>query len=101
MAASKAIKGAEVSKWIKKRKGWTIRHKAITKLYRFEDYYDTMAFVNALAWVSHREDHHPDLEVRYNRCRVTYITHSVGGVSWKDFTCAEQADGLVKDLASA
>jgi len=96
MAQSKAVKRTEVAKWLKKMRGWTLRNKAITKSFRFEDYYETIAFVNALAWISHRQDHHPDLEVRYNRCRVTYITHSVGGLSWKDFECAEQAEKLIK-----
>ena len=52
----------------------------IAKTFKFKNYYETMAFVNATAWVSHREDHHPDLEVGYNRCRVRYSTHSVGGL---------------------
>ena len=54
------------------------------------------AFVNATAWVSHHEDHHPDLEVGYNRCRVRYSTHSVGGLSENDFICAAKVDALMK-----
>jgi 4a-hydroxytetrahydrobiopterin dehydratase len=53
-----------------------------------------MAFVNALAWISHREDHHPDLAVGYNQCRVTYWTHAVGGLSENDFICAAKCDAL-------
>ncbi len=55
-----------------------------------------MAFVNALAWVSHREDHHPDLEVGYNQCRVAYWTHAVGGLSENDFICAAKCDALLE-----
>ena len=54
------------------------------------------AFVNATAWVSHREDHHPDLEVGYNKCRVRYSTHSVGGLSENDFICAAKIEALLR-----
>ncbi|HHJ17933.1 MAG TPA: 4a-hydroxytetrahydrobiopterin dehydratase [Gammaproteobacteria bacterium] len=67
--------------------------------FRFRDYYQTIAFVNALAWVAHREDHHPDLEVGYNRCVVNYSTHSVGGLSENDFICAARIDALAPDDA--
>jgi 4a-hydroxytetrahydrobiopterin dehydratase len=75
---------------------WSIKDegKAIQRSFRFTNYYETIAFVNALAWVAHREDHHPDLEVGYNRCRVRYGTHSVGGLSENDFICAAKLDAL-------
>src|SRR6185436_6752280 len=66
----------------------------LVKLYPFKNYYETMAFVNALAWISHREDHHPDLQVGYNKCRVEYSTHAIGGLSENDFICAAKADAL-------
>ena len=69
--------------------------KAITRTFRFDDYYRTMAFVNALALIAHREDHHPDLGVHYNRCVVTFNTHDVGGLSENDFICAARADALL------
>jgi 4a-hydroxytetrahydrobiopterin dehydratase len=53
-----------------------------------------MAFVNAAAWISHREDHHPDLAVGYNQCRVEYTTHAIGGLSENDFICAAKLDRL-------
>ncbi len=68
---------------------------AIRKTFRFDDYYDTMAFVNALAYIAHREDHHPDLSVHYNRCVVNYSTHDVGGLSQNDLICAAKAEQLV------
>jgi 4a-hydroxytetrahydrobiopterin dehydratase len=52
--------------------------------------------VNALAWISHREDHHPDLQVGYNKCRVEYATHAIGGLSENDFICAAKCDALFK-----
>ena len=66
----------------------------IRRTFKFKNYYQTIAFVNALAWVAHAEDHHPDLEVGYNRCVVNYSTHSVGGLSLNDFICAARIDAL-------
>ena len=74
--------------------GWERRGGEIAKTFKFKNYYETMAFVNAAAWVSHREDHHPDLEVGYNKCRVRYSTHSVGGLSENDFICAAKLEAL-------
>ena len=67
---------------------------AISRTFRFDDYYRTLAFVNALAHVAHREDHHPDLGVHYDRCIVRFSTHDVGGLSENDFICAAKADAL-------
>lgn len=67
----------------------------IKRCFKFKNYYQTIAFVNALAWVAHSEDHHPDLEVGYNRCVANYSTHSVGGLSVNDFICAARIDALV------
>ena len=75
--------------------GWTLTGGAIEKLYNFADYHRTMAFVNALAWVAHAEDHHPELLVAYSRCTVRFNTHSVGGISINDFICAAKVDALL------
>jgi 4a-hydroxytetrahydrobiopterin dehydratase len=75
--------------------GWELIGKEIAKNFKFEDYYETMAFVNATAWISHHEDHHPDLEVGFNKCRVRYSTHSIGGISENDLICAAKIDALV------
>ena len=75
-------------------KGWELHGKMIAKTYEFKDYYHTMAFVNAVAWVSHCEDHHPDMTVGYNKCRVEYFTHAIDGLSENDFICAAKVDAL-------
>lgn len=67
---------------------------AISRTFRFDDYHRTMAFVNALAFIAHREDHHPDLGVHYDRCVVRFSTHDVGGLSENDFICAAKVDAL-------
>jgi len=69
---------------------------SISKVYEFADFYETMAFVNALAYIAHVEDHHPELAVSYNRCAVTYSTHSLGGLSENDFICAAKIEALVR-----
>src|SRR5687767_15465408 len=88
---------AEVNAMLPHVPGWS-RTAApggeIAKTFKFQNYYETMAFVNAVAWVSHREDHHPDLEVGYNKCTVRYSTHSVGGLSENDFICAAKVESL-------
>jgi 4a-hydroxytetrahydrobiopterin dehydratase len=89
-----ALKPTEVENLLKQLKGWTLEGGAITKSYAFKNYYQTMAFVNAAAWISHREDHHPDMTVGYNTCKVAYITHAIGGLSQNDFICAAKLDAL-------
>ena len=79
---------------LKQLKAWIVEDGRLVKLYLFKNYHETMAFVNALAWISHREDHHPDLQVGYNKCRVEYSTHAIGGLSENDFICAAKADAL-------
>jgi 4a-hydroxytetrahydrobiopterin dehydratase len=84
----------QTKEMLKQLKAWIVEDGKLVKLYPFKNYYETMAFVNALAWISHREDHHPDLQVGYNKCRVEYSTHAIGGLSENDFICAAKADAL-------
>ncbi len=79
---------------------WTSDGKRIRRSYRFADYRETIAFVNALAYVIHREDHHPELAVRYGTVDVAFDTHSVGGISENDFVCAAKCDALYADRAT-
>ena len=76
--------------------GWELVEDgaAIRKTFRFPDYYRTMAFVNALAYIANREDHHPDLGVHYDRCVVRFSTHDVGGLSENDFILAAKTETL-------
>ena len=91
----KPLDGERVTALLKQLPGWEHAGGQIAKAFKFKNYHETMAFVNATAWVSHREDHHPDLEVGYNTCRVRYSTHSVGGLSENDFICAAKVDALL------
>ena len=65
---------------------------SISRLFKFRNYYDTMSFVNVVAMVAHQQDHHPEMVITYNTCRVEYSTHSVGGLSMNDFICAAKVD---------
>ena len=81
---------------------WTIEDGLLVRRFAFRNYYQTMAFVNALAWVSHQQDHHPELVVTYKECAVRYNTHSAGGaLSENDFICAAMADAIYAQRASA
>ena len=80
---------------------WRFEAGAIARGFRFADYRETIAFVNALAWVVHAEDHHPELTVGYNRCEVRFSTHSAGGVTSNDFICAAKADALYAQRVAA
>lgn len=74
--------------------GWTRSGNEIARTFRFKNHYQAMAFVNAVAWISHQEDHHPVMEVGYDTCRVRYSTHAIGGLSENDFICAAKVDRL-------
>ena len=85
----------EIDSLLPELAGWEQAGTVIAKVYRFQNYYETMAFVNAIAWISHRENHHPDLEVGYRQCRVRYSTHAIGGLSENDFICAAKIERLL------
>lgn len=95
----RALTPTEIVKRLADLPGWKLTgdgdEVAIERTYSFADYYETIAFVNALALVAHTSDHHPDLSVHYNRCVVRFSTHSVKGISETDFECAARSDALL------
>jgi 4a-hydroxytetrahydrobiopterin dehydratase len=86
----------KAKKLLQQLDGWELNNNTISKTFAFKNYYQVLAFVNATAWMTHREDHHPDLTIGYNQCRVEYSTHAVGGLSENDFICAAKVDALFK-----
>ena len=75
--------------------GWTINEgPEIERTFAFTNYYQTVAFVNAIAWMAHQENHHPDIELSYNQCKVRYSTHAIHGLSENDFICAAKVNAL-------
>ncbi len=91
------LAGAKRDELLPALKGWsvTVDGKEIVKDFKFPDFHHTMGFVNAVAYMANREDHHPDLEVGYGHCRVHWSTHDVGGLSLNDFICAAKIEMLV------
>ncbi|GAA4341788.1 4a-hydroxytetrahydrobiopterin dehydratase [Pigmentiphaga soli] len=83
---------AHVQEQLRALPQWTTVRDTLQRSFRFANYYETLAFVNAIAWVVHREDHHPELRVGYDRVEVSFTTHSVKGISINDFICAAKVD---------
>ena len=94
-AGAPQLSVAEVMRHLKALPAWEYADNRLSKTFRFANYYETMAFVNAVAYVAHREDHHPDLSVHYNRVVASYSTHDAGGVTLNDCICAAKVEALV------
>lgn len=86
---------AEVEAYLAKVPGWQHEQGVIRKRFDFKNYSQTIFFVNAVAWIAQNQGHHPDLEVSYRSCRVSYTTHAIGGLSENDFICAARVDALL------
>lgn len=96
MPKTAALNDTEIASRLAMLNGWSRDAARIVKVYSFANYHETMAFVNAVAWVAHRSDHHPDLEVGYNRCTVALTSHDAGGLSARDFDSAAKIDALFR-----
>lgn len=94
LEGSAALDEAAVRAQLGALPGWRLNEGALERSYTFRNYHETIAFVNALAWIVHAEDHHPDLAVSFSRCTARFNTHSVGGISLNDFICAAKADAV-------
>ena len=75
--------------------GWRLIDGALDKTFKFKNFYETMGFVNAVAFIANTEDHHPDLAISYGQCQVRFNTHDVNGISVSDFFCASKVDALL------
>ena len=95
-AGTLPLGGHDLEHLLHHAEGWEAVDGRIEKSFQFSDHYQAMAFVNAVAWISHREDHHPELVVGYGTVTVRYSTHTVGGLSENDFICAAKVDHLVE-----
>ena len=98
-ALRRALTPTEVVSQLTGATGWKLTGDgadvAIEKTYTFANYYETISFVNAVAFIAHAQDHHPDLSVHYDRCVVRLNTHDVKGLSATDFECAARFDALL------
>lgn len=93
---SPALDVSQAGEMLKDIPGWEMNEAehTISREFKFKNFYQTIEFVNAVAWIANQQDHHPDLEAGYNRCRITFTTHSVGGLSENDFICAARVNTL-------
>jgi len=80
-------------------KGWTVplSYQSLEKTFQFKNYYQTVAFVNAITWLAHKEDHHPEICFGYNQCKVTLSTHDIKGLSMNDLILAAKIDALLEN----
>ncbi|WP_028006486.1 4a-hydroxytetrahydrobiopterin dehydratase [Solimonas flava] len=90
LAAATKLKEQLARRW-----KWARDGKAIEAAFEFDNYWQTTAFVNAVAWIAHTADHHPDISFGYNKCSVSYWTHAVDGLTENDFICAAKIDALL------
>jgi 4a-hydroxytetrahydrobiopterin dehydratase len=99
LPARRALTATQVVAGLAKLDGWQLAGDgaavAIEKTYSFATYYQTISFVNAVAFIAHRQDHHPELTVHFGKCTVRFNTHDVGGISVTDFECAAAVDALI------
>lgn len=94
---TKPLTMQEANEYLAKLEYWQLSADGttITKTISFKNYFHTMAFVNAVAYMTHYENHHPDLEISYNKCIINYTTHAIDGLSLNDFICAAKVDELL------
>jgi 4a-hydroxytetrahydrobiopterin dehydratase len=89
-----AMSDPEIQMHLEALPGWSFEDGEIIKTFEFADYYETLAFVNAMAWIAHRQDHHPDVSLHYDHCYVAFSTHAVDGITLNDFICAAKIETL-------
>ena len=90
--AAEKLNAESVRAWLRMQKGWKRRSNQLTKEFEFGSFRDSIVFVNRIATLSDEVDHHPDIDIRYSRVRVTLTTHDAGGITDKDLKLAEQID---------
>jgi len=95
--AQDALAAADIQQHLHLLPGWQLAssRQGIEKEFRFDDFHRTMAFVNAVAWIAHAADHHPDMRIGYSSCHLHFSTHDVGGLSLNDFICAARVEALL------
>ena len=93
---TKPLTQDQIQESLKQLNGWSYQNGTVTRAFTFKNYYETVSFVNAVAWIAHQENHHPDIEFGYKKCTVHYATHSIKGISENDFICAAKVNLLLE-----
>lgn len=94
-AGTPPLSAGDAGRMLAQVPGWSISRNELERTFSFKNYYQTVSFVNAVVWIAHQEDHHPDIEFGYKACRIRFSTHSIGGLSPNDFICAAKINGLL------
>ena len=89
------LDASQIQLLLEQLEGWQIDAECLFKEFRFADFSGAMLFVNAVACLAERENHHPALDIDYRRVVVSYRTHDVGGLSRNDFICAAKIEALI------
>jgi len=87
---------SEITSYLSGTENWILNNTGnnICKEFSFKNYYQTIAFVNAVAWIVHQQNHHPEIKISYNKCNIIFNTHSVSGLSINDFICAAKINNI-------
>jgi 4a-hydroxytetrahydrobiopterin dehydratase len=91
------LNNQDIKDWLKKLPEWDLEKKHIERTFEFDDFTLAMDFVNSVAEIAEEDDHHPDIDIRYNKVRIALSTHSEGGLTDLDFEVAEKIDTLVEE----
>ncbi len=86
----------EVKHFLAKQKGWRLEEGELRKTYEFKSFKEAVAFVGRLAEVAEREDHHPDIDIRFKRVHLALVTYDADGITARDPRLAELADALAR-----
>ena len=89
-----ALSPAEVAVQLKSLPAWRVEAGELVRTFSFVDFLAAMRFVNQVAEAAQAADHHPDIDIRYNKVRLGLVTHSEGGITAKDFALAAASDKL-------
>jgi 4a-hydroxytetrahydrobiopterin dehydratase len=84
----------QIAKELRTLKGWEVTGLEIRKTWELKDFVHAMGFVNSVALTAERANHHPDIDIRWNKVLLVLSTHSAGGLTQKDFDLARQIDAV-------
>jgi 4a-hydroxytetrahydrobiopterin dehydratase len=88
------LTGSEVSQQLAGVKEWKKKKSGIIRTFTFKDFVGAMKFVNAVGKAAEKANHHPDIDIRWNKVTLTLSTHDAGGLTEKDFAMARKIDSL-------
>jgi len=93
-----ALTSKQVSLHLEAVPHWSKRAKTILRTFKFEGFLDSIAFVNRIARKAQKLNHHPDIDIRFNKVTLKLTTHDQGGLTEKDFSLARQCDEICSKL---